>query len=151
MSIIGNTNNDKPYHFSPEEERISDGIAGPNDTCFLCYKSLTLPFVMWGGAFDLCLHPACALDLFLRLSRDIWELKGENDLSIFLSKNEEEANKQARQKRKGNFAHYTAERPLFGKYAMTVYRPEHERSIPEQRGITGKGTIHLFLKQQSNG
>lgn len=38
---------------------------------------------------------------------------------------------------RGHFAHYTAEKPLFGKYTGTFYRPMHVRGSAEQ-GIVGK-------------
>lgn len=38
---------------------------------------------------------------------------------------------------RGHFAHYTAEKPLFGKYTGTVYKPMHVRGSAEQ-GISAK-------------
>jgi hypothetical protein len=38
---------------------------------------------------------------------------------------------------RGHFAHYTTEKPLFGKYTGTFYRPMHVRGSAEQ-GIVGK-------------
>src|SRR6266567_1480451 len=38
---------------------------------------------------------------------------------------------------RGHFAHYTAEKPLFGKYTGTFYRPMHIRGTAEQ-GISVK-------------
>lgn len=41
------------------------------------------------------------------------------------------ANREKRTSVRGNTAKYTPEKPLFGKYVGSVYRPEHERGVPE--------------------
>jgi hypothetical protein len=44
--------------------------------CFYCYRPVYPPGVMWSGAAgELVLHPACVLDLFLRLGRDVWDVE----------------------------------------------------------------------------
>ena len=50
--------------------------------CFYCHTALQAPFVVWMGApltdtddGRLALHPACVLDLFVRLVRDVHEIE----------------------------------------------------------------------------
>ncbi len=49
---------------------------GGKHLCFMCHRGpVKPPYIFWVGALDdpLVLHPACALDLMLRLGRDVWE------------------------------------------------------------------------------
>lgn len=56
---------------APLEER-GEGV---DNDCLFCGKGLSYPFVMWAGlGAKLFLHPPCAVDLFLRLQRDVWEV-----------------------------------------------------------------------------
>ena len=46
------------------------------DSCFLCHGKLTYPAVHWmGSTGDIVLHPACVLDLFVRMARDLHQIK----------------------------------------------------------------------------
>lgn len=55
-----------------------DGI---KDACYLCGQKITYPSVLWMGheCQFIVLHPACVLDLFVRLARDLHQLKQEGD------------------------------------------------------------------------
>jgi hypothetical protein len=45
-------------------------------TCFYCFHPLDNPAVEWSGATGvICLHPACVLELAVRLFRDVHELE----------------------------------------------------------------------------
>jgi hypothetical protein len=51
--------------------------------CFLCGATLSFPYVMWAGfTGSVSLHYWCTPDLFIRLSRDLAELKLKHGLRI---------------------------------------------------------------------
>jgi len=52
---------------------------GNEDECFFCGKQLMCPAVHWMGSEckNIVLHPACLLDLFVRMARDLHEIKAE--------------------------------------------------------------------------
>ena len=48
--------------------------------CYYCYSPLTSPFVVWMGAGEpIALHPACVVELSIRLFRDVHEIECETD------------------------------------------------------------------------
>lgn len=54
-----------PAHL-PEDERI----------CFYCFRPLTPPYVMWMGSIGaVSLHPPCAVEMTIRLLRDVHEVE----------------------------------------------------------------------------
>lgn len=55
---------DAATHFGP-----------PGAECFFCAEPLTTPFIMWQAASRLVLHPRCAVDLVIRLMRDVHEFQ----------------------------------------------------------------------------
>lgn len=58
----------------PDEQGIAHSAVGM--TCFLCGESLHDPAVFWMGVTgELYLHPACVLDLFVCLCRDLHEIR----------------------------------------------------------------------------
>jgi hypothetical protein len=61
--------------FIPEMEPDPFGESARGLTCFHCGKFLTDPAVMWKGDFDLYLHADCVSDLFLRMFRDVVEIR----------------------------------------------------------------------------
>jgi hypothetical protein len=72
----------------PDRETVMEEMFGDllGTECFFCYRPLTRPFVLWSGASGyLSLHPACVLNLFLRLARDVWELQCKDDLTCVLA------------------------------------------------------------------
>ena len=59
--------------------------------CFYCGKSMSYPGIFWvgnsignEGSSSLILHPACAVDLFLRLGRDVWEIECKSNTYLNL-------------------------------------------------------------------
>jgi hypothetical protein len=44
--------------------------------CFYCGQPLSTPFVIWMGVGEpLALHPACVVELSIRLLRDVWQIE----------------------------------------------------------------------------
>jgi hypothetical protein len=102
MSIIRTNNLEWNLDESRERERIMEEMGlteeekaivppggdpvisaeGPADYCFFCSKKLTIPAVMWSGAhrtlagdsMEICLHPECVEDFFMRILRDAEEI-----------------------------------------------------------------------------
>ncbi|MEW6049028.1 MAG: hypothetical protein AB1609_21585 [Bacillota bacterium] len=53
-----------------------DIITAHGQRCFYCGKPTEDPAVEWHGyTAQIFLHPACAVDLLLRLARDVWEFE----------------------------------------------------------------------------
>ena len=51
--------------------------------CFYCHKPLTSPCVHWmGSGFDLYCHPACVVELTIRLLRDVHEIECSTNTDI---------------------------------------------------------------------
>jgi hypothetical protein len=51
--------------------------------CFYCYEPLTDPSVMWRGqSGEIFLHPACVMELMLRLLRDVYETELKSGLNV---------------------------------------------------------------------
>lgn len=49
-------------------------VTAAGQTCFHCARPVADPAVLWSGTTsDIFLHPGCATDLVLRLSRDVLE------------------------------------------------------------------------------
>ena len=69
-------------------------------------------------------HPYCVIDM---------ELAGR-----LLSEKADLGQEKLTASVRGNFAHYTADKPLFGKYVGTIYRPKHERGMPESNDFRKK-------------
>ena len=68
----------------PYAEHIADGPI-LNFECSFCHEKLTFPFIHWS---PISLHPQCVLDWWLRLSRDLWELKQEDNL-VYISEGQQ--------------------------------------------------------------
>lgn len=57
------------------------GVTAPDETdtyngCFFCYEAISYPAVFWmGSGGRIYLHPRCALELLVRLLRDVHELE----------------------------------------------------------------------------
>jgi hypothetical protein len=47
--------------------------------CYYCGAPLNSPFIVWAGAGaeHLTLHPACTVELAIRLFRDVWQIECE--------------------------------------------------------------------------
>jgi hypothetical protein len=57
--------------------------------CFFCGEPVGTPFIIWaghGGQGRLVLHLPCAIDIQIRMTRDVHELKQELGLDLQLVK-----------------------------------------------------------------
>jgi len=53
--------------------------------CFYCRDSIVeLPYISWIGTTDVFLHPACAIELSLRLLRDVHQVECRFDKTVKL-------------------------------------------------------------------
>jgi hypothetical protein len=63
----------------PDPSRIEKSgliITADDQRCFLCGETTADPSVMWSGfSADIFLHPECAVEITLRLGRDVHELE----------------------------------------------------------------------------
>jgi len=51
-------------------------ITADDQRCFLCGKATADPSVLWSGfSTDIFLHPECAVEMSLRVLRDVHELE----------------------------------------------------------------------------
>lgn len=58
-----------------EPDTSVDSDAG-EDVCFYCYRQLNAPVVMWmGSTSNIYLHPACVVELGIRLFRDVHQIE----------------------------------------------------------------------------
>ena len=61
----------------PDPARIARSgliITAADQQCFVCCEPVDDPSIMWSGfSADIFFHPACALELAIRLMRDIHE------------------------------------------------------------------------------
>ena len=52
-------------------------------TCFLCGERVCPPLIEWSGCgATIALHPACAVDLTIRLMRDVHALECHDGLAV---------------------------------------------------------------------
>ena len=72
-----------------DEESIS---FAEHDECFYCYQKLDFPWIEWHGhesgkdGFSvIALHPRCAVDLSIRILRDVHEVECKTNTSLSLS------------------------------------------------------------------
>lgn len=59
------------------EKRYEESGIPMGEPCFFCGEEADAPMVFWTGVkgTNLVLHPACAVDLTLRLYRDVHEVQ----------------------------------------------------------------------------
>ncbi len=61
-------------------------ITALGQTCFYCRGSTTDPGITWMGATgEIFLHPSCAVELVIRLLRDVHELECSSGLRLKLA------------------------------------------------------------------
>lgn len=53
--------------------------------CFYCHTSIeAMPYINWMGTTEIELHPACVVELCLRLLRDVHEVECTHSLTVQL-------------------------------------------------------------------
>lgn len=68
--------------------RAASGATGRRDIpegtpCFYCHQGLQGTVILWwGSGADIYLHPACAVELSIRLLRDVHEVEQETHENV---------------------------------------------------------------------
>lgn len=58
-------------------------VTAQGETCFYCHNTTADPAITWAGATaEIFLHPACVVELALRLLRDVHEFEVLSNLSL---------------------------------------------------------------------